>query len=266
MKLTQPAPTIASAAEITASACALYGQVPVETAAVLHVLAVAESPGQTAHVLRITPSTPKCAWDLFALRLARARADAIVISGKILRDEPELTYGAGASGEAFASFRRKALKKPSPPRLIVLTRDSELPLTHPIFEGRWPVTIATTPETARTLRQKWSGAPRIADVPTLWEHAAPSLKAVITRVQDTFGPACTVSLECGPSTVAPLYDETPPCIDEIMLSEFRGNIASELLAGCPWRVPPEQSLYHEVAPPRHIDTVDGTWTFRRLRQ
>lgn len=266
MSAIETQPDTESAEGITASAKALFGEVPDAAVSVLHVLAVSQRQGQDARVLRITPSTPKCAWDFFALQLARARADAIIISGKILRDEPELTYGVGESSRAFLEFRHNVLKLPLPPRLVVLTRDPALPLEHPIFDGPWPVTIATSETSARALEPRLKSTRAAGPQPSLWAEPAPALPTLIARLHKTLGPECTVSLECGPNTVAPLYEAQRPCVDEIMLSEFEGEVAPELLTARPWRVPPEHRGYHTLGEPRSVHTEHGAWTFRRLRR
>jgi riboflavin biosynthesis pyrimidine reductase len=122
------------AADVARLATRLYGDAPLDAEGVLHVTAIDGNSGRT---LRIDDHAPKSHADAFALNLARARADAIVITGKILRDEPKLSYAPGAPGPttpAFTAFRA-ALGRTSRPLLVVMTRGANLPLEHPVFHG-----------------------------------------------------------------------------------------------------------------------------------
>ena len=59
---------------------------------VLHVAAVWETPDGRYRTLRVGEGAIRSASDAVVLSAARARADAIVTTGRILRDEPELMH------------------------------------------------------------------------------------------------------------------------------------------------------------------------------
>ena len=94
---------------------ALWGTrtLPVD-AGVLHVVATWFD-GESHRVIRITPRSPKSETDFFVLNLARARADAIITTGRILRDEPELEYALpSAWAGSLIAWRQAALHRDSP--------------------------------------------------------------------------------------------------------------------------------------------------------
>jgi hypothetical protein len=98
---------VKDAASVTRLAQQLYGPGFEPREGVLHVTAVA---GLARRTLRIDEHTPKSLADTVALNLARARADAIVITGKLLRDEPALSYAPGSPGPAapaMADYRQQ---------------------------------------------------------------------------------------------------------------------------------------------------------------
>ncbi len=108
-------------------------------------------------VLRITPETPKSAYDQFSLMVARARADAILTSGRNLRLEPTGTHvlsGPGTLPAALAAWRQERLGKTSPPHLLVLTRGEDLDLDHPALKIPARVFIFTGEEAAFTLESR----------------------------------------------------------------------------------------------------------------
>ena len=139
----------------------LFGtrELPVR-AGVLHVTALSRRP-EGFRTIAIDASSPPSERDLFALHLGRARAEAIIITGKLLRDEPE--YGLQSSrthAEAFASWRKSRLGSDAPPTLVVMTRSGELDPKHPIFASSNPVIVYTSPAGAERVRDAChSGSP-----------------------------------------------------------------------------------------------------------
>jgi hypothetical protein len=111
----------------------------------------------TLETIAIGPHSPKSATDFFLLNLARARADAIVTTGKILRDEPAVEHRLqGADGEpaALAAWRRERLGKREPPCSVVLTTGREIDLFHPLFRSAPRVIILTGESAAGALRER----------------------------------------------------------------------------------------------------------------
>ena len=195
-----------NAADVDALARAMFGQV-LPFAGVSHVTATWAKPGDGLWVMAIRDDTPKSEHDFFMLNLARARADAILVTGKVLREEPELRYtlqGSDRLPEALAEWRAVYAGRSEPPLLIVLTSGRGLDARHPALSGEWARPVIYTSNDAEL-------APSKARVV---RSSKPDARSAIRWAQSQG--AAIVSLEAGPSTVAPLYD--PPCvIDELLL-------------------------------------------------
>ncbi len=180
---------------------------------VLHVTAVWRSPEGPYVTLRILPETPGSPTDRRVLSLARARVDAIVTSGRILREEPRMTHASlvpSPEDAGLAAWRRERLGKAAPPRSVVLTSGRGLDLAHPLFRSAPGAIVFTGEETARALEPEG----RDAGVEVVG-HPEPGLRQAIDWLE---GRGMTdVSIEVGPSTALHLYDE-PLRIDELMLS------------------------------------------------
>ncbi len=189
-------------------------------AGVLHVTSVWTGPGGRLITLNIGPTTPKSDWDFFALNLARARADAIVVTGRILRHEPDLAYSlAGPAALGLRRWRVEHLGKLDPPTLAILTSGRDFDPRHPALHGWARPVLYTTPQ----------GAARMGTVEMdVVTHDAPSLHRTIGDLRRRG--AGTVSLEAGPSTTAALYDDVIG-VDELMLSRFEGEHLPEGIEG-----------------------------------
>ena len=184
-----------TADDVDALARALYGErAPLDRRGVIHVTALYAERDGALHTLRIGPQAPKSAHDFFALQLTRARADAIVITGQILRDEPELSY---ALPDVLVAWRARHGRHVATPKLLVLTSGNALDLTHPALAGEWasPV-IFTGTEAATRLRPNASC--------TVVGHPEPSMAAASAWLREEG--AHTIAIEAGPSTTRALYD------------------------------------------------------------
>ena len=222
----------------------LYGDVDLAAATgVVHVVSVVGE--DEPRVIKIGPDAPKSATDFFALNLARARADAILVTGKILRAEPELRY-------AIPDDLRRWRGDREAPDLIVLTSGRGLDPGHPALSGDWarPV-IFTSEEAAPAL----SGSNLVVVA-----HPDPSPRAAIDwAVSDG---ARVVSVEAGPSAAASLY-ERRPLVDEVLLSEFGGEIADAQLGGSPFARETLETHFRPDRPPHAVDEPSGPWQFTR---
>ncbi|MEM9491879.1 MAG: hypothetical protein AAGC55_22225, partial [Myxococcota bacterium] len=152
----------ASAAGVRAALDRMFGRGFAQRAAerpdgVVHVTAVWARDHLT---LRINAETPRSEWDWFALNAARARADAIITTGKILREEPEVSHaiqGPGRAAEGLTEWRRQVLGKTEPPYLLVLTSGRGLPERgrladwHPALRGATRPILYTGSAAAHTL-------------------------------------------------------------------------------------------------------------------
>lgn len=208
-----------NAADVDALARTMFGSV-LPFRGVSHVTATWEKPGDGLWVMAIGDDTPKSEHDFFMLNLARARADAILVTGKVLRDEPSLRYelqGPGQLPDALAEWRSTYAGRSQPPMLIVLTSGRGLDPSHPALSGNWARPVLYTSNDA---------AIREIDARVV-RSASPDARSAIRWAQSEG--AAIVSLEAGPSTVLPLYDE-PSVVDELLLGVYRAPSISQSLA------------------------------------
>lgn len=222
---------------------ALYGEELGAMEGVLHVVAV-HAEGEARRVIKIGEHAPKSAADFFALELARARVDAIVITGAILREEPELRY---ALSSELAAWRREVLGLAEPPWLLVLTH-GDVPLDHPALAGPLRPIVFTSLEAAPALRARTPI--EIAGVP------APSARLALRFLRSERG-CRSVSVEAGPTTAVPLYDE-PCAIDELALSVYGGPLDPRARGG---RFLDEGALERRFE--RVSEASEGEWRFER---
>jgi hypothetical protein len=126
---------------------------------------------------------------------------------------------------------------------------------HPAFHG-WARPVVFTSREGQARLQD-SGLDVVAT-------DAPSARAAIAWLRGE-GARC-VSIEAGPSTSRPLYDE-PPVVDELLLSLFLGDappdpvIGEELLP-----LSRVQELFADAAAPVDVDEPSGRWRFQRFRR
>lgn len=237
-----------TADDVDSLARALYGDLArCEQRGVVHVTALYTEPNGALHSLRICPSSPKSPHDFFALQLSRARADAIVITGQILRDEPTLRFELP---EALVSWR--ARRHDTPPKLLVLTSGQSIDLAHPALDGTWasPV-IFTGTEAATRIRPNASFG--------VVGHPEPSIETAIAWLRDEG--ARTITIEAGPSTSRVLHEAGH--VDQLVLSIFRGPVAAE--ARGPRLFADEAEVWRRLGtgtPPVIVDAGGGTWSFQ----
>lgn len=195
-----------NAGDVDALARSMFGAV-LPFRGVSHVTATWDRPGGGLWVMAIGDETPESEHDFFMLNLSRARADAILVTGKVLRDEPTLRYdlqGPGKLPEALAEWRHTHAGRSQPPLLIVLTSGRGLDPEHPALSGEWARPVLFTSDDAELPAMD----ARVVRTPT------PDARSAIRWAQSRG--ATIVSLEAGPSTVLPLY-EKPSVVDELLL-------------------------------------------------
>lgn len=218
-----------------------FGDSLLTPAGVVHVTAAWRPPSGGLQVLKIGETTPAIETDRFVLDLSRARADAIVTTGQILRDEPDLSYELPPG---HASWRRLMLGKQRPPKLLVLTSGRDLPASHPLLNGEWEVTLYPGPEAMGPSRGLRAAVDRL--------RADPSL--------------ATISIEAGPSSSADLY-EPPLAVEELMLSLYEGPDPAATVQGHPL---PSLEELESLLPIRSsafpVSEPSGPWSFRRLHR
>ncbi|MCC6873385.1 MAG: hypothetical protein IT378_03675 [Sandaracinaceae bacterium] len=224
----------------------LYGEPLGRMEGVLHVVACLLD-GGTLSVLRIGEHAPKSAHDFFALELARARCDAILTTGAILRAEPELRCGLRSAG--LRAWRRDVLGVASEARVLVLTTGRNFPLDHPMLAAAGEGVIVLAPAGA--------GLRLPSHVELVTEEAPTPRSAIALLIARG---ARGVSIEAGPSVARGLYD--PPAVDEVMLSIFEGEVVPE--ARGPRLLRAEFFDRNFVCVARAVrDEPSGRWTFSR---
>jgi riboflavin biosynthesis pyrimidine reductase len=247
-------PAAGGAERIEARLRALYGELPGEVG-VLHVAAVWQRPDGERRVLRIREAMPRCDTDAFALSLARARADAIVTTGRILRLEPALTHellGPPQLQADLREWRRLRLGRSEPAQSAVLTSGRELDLDHPVLRAAARPLVLTGRSAAAQLASAAArrGIGLVALEPLDLRTGLAALRAR--------GGRC-ISIEAGPETALPLYD-APLAVDELMLSVYE---AAELPAEVVGPAFLGAARLAELLPRASRAQRVGPWSFER---
>lgn len=213
--------SVRTAADVTALATWTFGRPFEPQPGVAHVVSVSSDAGALM-VMRIRPETPRSPYDRFVLSLARARADAIVTTGRILREEPTLRHqllGTDDARTALEAWGRDVRGHDNRRLSIVLTGGRGFPANHPMLSGPNRVVVMCPEPHTHLLRERLRDRPlEILGFEDL------QLAAVIDTARERFG-AQTVLLEAGPATVRPLYT-SGNAPHELMLSEYLGVVPS----------------------------------------
>lgn len=244
-----------------AALTALYGQISADSGGIVHVASVWRAPGGDYITLRVGPHAPVSEIDWFVLNAARARADAIVTTGRILRAEPELIHDLrGSMGAALTSWRARALERSRPPYLLILTSGRDVPRAHPALRGCARPVIYTGVEGADALESAGDlGVPIIRD-------ERPSLARALVYLRAHLG-CRTVVVEAGPSTSAALYGgsgqrgDRLAQVDELLLSIYQGERLSPSSHG-PTFV--SAAAIDATLPHRSPGFQAGRWRFMRF--
>ena len=215
--------------------------------------------GEPLDTILINEHSPRSDLDFLALHISRARADAIVITGKILRDEPNLSFDLRADprwGDALLNWRERRWGLFDPPWLLILTGRGELDFDHPVFHG-WARPIIFTNDRAAARKLAAAPCPVVAD-------EAPDIRRAIRHLQVARDCEC-VSIEAGPSTVRALY-ERPMVIKELLLSVYLEPSLDERAQGAPLISLSEvRALFRTETCTVHRE--EGRhWSFHRLRR
>jgi riboflavin biosynthesis pyrimidine reductase len=227
---------------------------------VVHVTSVWAESARSLVTLRIHPDTPHSPTDSFVLSLARARADAIVTTGKILRDEPQVTHELHEPvSAALLEWRQQRLGKTAPPVSLVLTSGRELDLEHPFFRSWTRPIVMTLPDAMERLGESSGGAIEFVD------RTEPSIRDAISYLRATHG-AETIVIEAGPSTALELY-QAPYAVDELLLSVYREPRLPASARGAFFQSPQQLGLVFPLARSNYsLREESGLWSFHRYRR
>lgn len=251
---------LTDAASVDRAARALFGS-SLDTRPLLsHSIAVWRANEDTPLVtIRINEHSPKSDLDFLALHIGRARADAIVITGKILRDEPELSYDLHADsrwGEALTHWRQCRWGLLEPPWLLILTDSGEFDLRHPVFSG-WARPVIFTND--RTATRKLAAAP----CPVISDES-PDINRAIQHLQLAYECEC-ISIEAGPSTVRSLYKRPMP-VKELLLSVYLESSLDERAQGDTLiKLSEVRAMFRTETSATHREG-EQHWSFHRLRR
>ncbi len=224
---------------------------------IVQVAATWRAPDGALRVIRIAEGAPPSETDHFLLRAARMRSDAIVTTGKILRDEPTLTHDE-VDPELLA-WRRNELGRVLPPLTTLLSSGLDIDFRHPLL-GRVPPPLLTLPvENAEAATTEAAAAGRNVEI-IAREH--PGLRDTLSVLA---GRGCRLALvETGPSTASELY-EGVPAVDELWLSVFEEPELPTPYVGEAFAT---ESRLHEVfdctSRPCSRSEASGRWSFQRF--
>lgn len=247
---------MSKAAEVSNRLRGLYGEDPARTRGVLHAVASWRAPDATLRVIRIRPESPQSEPDRFALRAARMRADALVTTGKILRDEPEVQHTE--SDEALLDWRREYVGRSVAPRSVVLSSGRGLDLEHPLLRSGHEPLIVTGEQAAIDLRRAAESATSPVEVVS---RSAPGLRDTLGLLRER---GCeTILIEAGPTTAIEAYEE-PALVDELLLSVYEAPELDDALVG-PAFLDSERlaAIFPKQSDPVAVEQPSGRWTFSR---
>lgn len=262
----------------------------------LQVTAIAAA---TRSVLAVGAGAPASPTDRFVLGFARARADAIVTTGAILRAEPDLVHRFSDDPEedaAWRDWRADRLGRSGAPVLLVLSLGGEIPLAHPALARSVRTIVWTSPAGQERLRRAGSpletrvGPDGPLSIGSADAHRPPPAAAV-AALSDAYRwlraeiGARTVSIEAGPRATLGLYASGGGAsaivqasdgsaqgfarVDELLLSVFEGG-AAPAVAGPAF--PDSARLsdhFATAAGPRsrlRVEERSGAWVFERYRR
>ena len=236
---------------------ALYGDEPLERARTVHVVATWRAPDTSLCVIRPGPGAPHSTTDQCALRTARMRADVIITTGKILRDEPELTHDE--FDPELLAWRREDQGRPLPTLTTILTSGRDLDFDHPLF-CRVPLPLVVVPgENQESVADRARAAG--SDVEVLGRDAAGLRDTLHLLTERGFE---NLLVEAGPSTTRELY-EAEPAVDELWLSVFEepalgGEYVGEAFADAAQL----RATFDRTSTPAIRTEESGRWSFQRL--
>lgn len=240
------------------------GATPLAAPVVLHVAAVAPIDG-VRRVLRIGEQTPRSAVDFYLLSSTRAWADVVLTSGKILRDEPDLSFAlSGPNDAAMRSLVEARTRRTNEPlRIAVLSSGTGLDEKMPVWRGGGEFTLVTNADGAERI-DEWAGRAGVGVV-SLDSVGPRTAVEWARRAAAGDGVAGRVSVELGANSSMNLYpsferpaDESgvAPLVDVLLLSEYLGPVPDAVRGD---RFLPGVEIEDLYAP--GPESRDGAWRF-----
>jgi riboflavin biosynthesis pyrimidine reductase len=263
----------------------LFGEVDWSAAGgVIHVVAIAEAPRV---VLAIGAHSPVSATDRFVLGFVRARSDAIVTTGAILRSEPELVHRFSEDPDeeqALADWRLLTLGGSSAPELIVLSRSGELSAAHPAIRFASSGFVWTSERGRARLGARLGALEVVVADQTGVAGSGTNVARALAFARSRSGIE-TLALEAGPNTAHRLYlrseeldvegdregsgnskEVLGPGVDELILSRFGGRLDPRAIG--PRFIAQEQidALFSQPLSEVRVEEASGPWRFERYRR
>lgn len=192
------------------------------------------------YTLRINSQSPSSLFDKFILSVSRARCDLIVLTGAILRAEPNLTANLFIAENVLKEWRKSLGIKTNESDICILTNNiNNIDPNHPIFtssnnidemnneQQSSKVFIYTGLDSSSNFNINNDNNNKID--PTVIRVAKPSLSSLIQDFRSTHS---IISAECGPSTTSSIYQSMMSgnndknglqLVDEILLSTYNNN-------------------------------------------
>jgi riboflavin biosynthesis pyrimidine reductase len=245
--------------ECAARIRSLYGRSADGLAAppgVLHVTAVWRDEAGRAFTLRIGPRRPRSETDRFVLDLARARCDAVLTTGRILREEPDLHQVLPAD---LRTWRRHHRAEADDPVSVVLTGRDDLDFGHPLLARASHAIVLTSAGTADRLRARASSSGAAGRVEIVARREPGALDAIAFLQERRF----SICVEAGPSTTAGLYGASS-AVDELMLSVFQGELPDESVRGAESVATEVLERDFVLAGESRREDESGPWSFQRF--
>ena len=235
----------------------LYGD-GLETApGVLQPMAVWADGTGRLFTIDIGPESPESATDRFVLGIARARVDAIVTTGRILRDEPDVRHDYGDPD--LADWRAARCGRRGAPASVVITRREDLDFGHPFF-GAERIVVVTGKANLASLRERAPGNVEVVG------RDRTDLRETIRWLRESRGFE-SVSVEAGPSTSLDLYRD-PVVVDELMLSIFQAPSLPESARGGAFLDVADVDRLFAAGVARRSECIrdedSGTWSYCRF--
>jgi riboflavin biosynthesis pyrimidine reductase len=241
--------------DVAAEAAQLYGELPAPCG-VVHVVAAVRAHDGLLHVLAIGPHAPRSDTDFFVLQLCRARADVVLTSARILRDEPELSLAfVGPWAPALSDYRRRVLGK-AELGCAILTHSGDIPRDHPLLGERRPKLVLTSPDRKAQLERELAGVPNLEVVAGQHGDARSALAWLEARG------FTSISVEAGPTTAGTLY-QPPPRVEQLFLSLAPAQGLDPRALGKP--LPPDEVLFEGLTLVSDVarSELSGPWRFQR---
>ena len=255
-----PIDRLSNSASVDAAAEAFFGLPRLERPKLFQSIATWHEPNSEDLItIAINEYGPQSSLDFFSLHLGRARTDAIVITGKILRDEPFLHYGLKNKPQwkqALTQWREVRWGLYENPWLLILTSGRDIDFNHPIFSSPVRPLFYTSEQ----------GASRyLSDCPyPVITDSQPDIRSAIEHLHQEQQCSC-VSIEAGPSTSRQLYT-TPIMVDEVLLSIYQGPVLNPLARSKTFFSMNQLKQGYTVISRVSMQDESGPWTFCRLQR